>query len=83
MLVVRLNTSGSLDTGFGATITIGNKITHTGLQDIDFDDDDFAHAVAIDDYNGTASSNPDYGKIVVAGGKARSLAITATWRSPA
>jgi uncharacterized delta-60 repeat protein len=56
--VVRLNSNGSRDTSFG----------DDGVQTVDFGfgSDDFGKAVAID-YNGSPASNPNYGKIVIAG----------------
>ncbi|HEX4792517.1 MAG TPA: DNRLRE domain-containing protein [Humisphaera sp.] len=56
--IVRLNTDGSLDGGFG----------NSGKTQVNFGKSEDANAVALD-YNGTPASNPDYGHIVVAGGQ--------------
>jgi uncharacterized delta-60 repeat protein len=54
--VARLNPDGSLDRSFAST----------GARSVAFGDNEEARAVAID-YTGTAASNPNYGKIVIAG----------------
>jgi uncharacterized delta-60 repeat protein len=58
-ILVRLNTNGSLDKSFGSN----------GQDNIDLDENEDAEAIAID-YNGTASTNSDYGKIILAGHQA-------------
>ena len=55
--VARLNPSGSLDGTFGGG---------SGKRLIAMGEDEYARAVAID-YSGTRSSNPNFGKIVLAG----------------
>ncbi len=57
--IARLNTDGSLDHSFDGD----------GKTNLDLGHDEDAEAVAID-YNGSASSNPDYGKIIVVGNQA-------------
>jgi uncharacterized delta-60 repeat protein len=54
--VARLNTDGSLDGSFG----------NDGKMNVDFGQDEVVNAMQID-YNGTPASNPDYGRIVLAG----------------
>jgi uncharacterized delta-60 repeat protein len=56
--VARFNPDGSLDRSFA----------NTGARRVAFGDDEQAKAVAID-YSGTAASNPNYGKIVIAGNR--------------
>jgi uncharacterized delta-60 repeat protein len=56
MVVARYNANGTLDGGFG----------DDGVKEIDFDESEYANAVAID-YSGNFSTNPRYGFIVVAG----------------
>lgn len=55
-VLARLNTNGSLDASFGVS----------GKLNLDLGEDEDGEAIAIN-YNGTASTNPDYGKIVIAG----------------
>jgi uncharacterized delta-60 repeat protein len=54
--VARLNSDGSLDGSFG----------NDGKINVDFGQDEDVQAMQID-YNGTPASNPDYGRIVLAG----------------
>ncbi len=61
--IARLNANGSLDTTFGSEMLVRQKLVHTGMEKIDFGDDSFAVAVALDTSGGL--NNP---KIVVAGG---------------
>jgi uncharacterized delta-60 repeat protein len=74
--VARLNTNGSTDTSFGPLVGT-SKSLRAGKITVDFGGVDFANAMAID-YNDTASTNPDYGKIVVVGGDYDDLGENAT-----
>ena len=56
MIIGRYNLDGTLDGSFG----------DGGVKDVGFGADEGAHAIAID-YSGTASTNPNYGKIVAVG----------------
>jgi uncharacterized delta-60 repeat protein len=63
--VVRLNTNGSLDGTFGVLKPTSNSL-RTGMMQVDFGGDEEAWGLVID-YNDTAATNPDYGRIVVSG----------------
>jgi uncharacterized delta-60 repeat protein len=60
--VARLNSNGSLDTTFGDTVVVLNKISHTGKEILDFGDSSSADAIALD-YS-ASQTNP---RIVLAG----------------
>ena len=74
--VTRLNTNGSLDTSFGSLVGASSTL-RSGKITVDFGGFDSVFGLAID-YNDTAATNPDYGKIVVVGGDFDSLGENAT-----
>ncbi len=73
--VVRLNTNGSLDQSFG-NLEGASQTLRTGQTTVDFGNDDDPSDVVID-YNDTAATNPDYGRIVVSGSSYTNAATAA------
>jgi uncharacterized delta-60 repeat protein len=67
MIMDRLNINGTLDTSFG----------DGGETNLDLGKSEFARGLAID-YNGSSSTNSDYGKIVLVGNQAEEISASET-----